>query len=133
MNRCLAFLFALLFASLSVASACTAQGGDWIRFTLEARQGSDQLQASFDDESRGRDRDNDWSTGLAPSQLIGLDLSGFRADGSRPLSFALAREAGRLDCVGHGGRSVASGQCRFSPDAAFVQLLESRGIGRPNR
>ena len=133
MNRCLAFLFALVVATLTVSSACVAAPFEWIHFTLEPERGqSPQLRATFRDQMRERDHNN-WSTGFLPSELVGLDLSGFRAAGSRPLHFALVREAGRLDCSGNGGGSHASGNCSFTPDAAFTQLLASRGIGKPTR
>ena len=130
MTRCLAFIFALLLATLSVASACSASGPDWIRFTLEQERGSQKIRSSFE-EDRGRGTSN-WSTGLLPNQLTGLDTAGFRAAGTRALNFALIREAGRLDCSGQGGNSRASGNCRFTADGAFGQLLESRNIGRPS-
>ena len=50
-----------------------------------------------------------------------------------PLAAALRAEAGRLDCAGNGGASYAAGNCRFTPDADFTQMLEARGIGRPTR
>src|SRR4051812_17940523 len=120
MNRCLAFLFALCFAAISVSSACIAQPSDWIRFTLESeRGGADRIQASFRDEVRDRER-NSWSTGFHPSDFVGLDVAGFRGAGSRPLRFALMREAGRLDCAGNGGGGMAIGNCSFTADAAFA-------------
>jgi hypothetical protein len=132
MNRCLALLCAILFAFVSVSSACMAAPSDALRFTLEPERGNERIHASFRDESREVDRTN-WSSGFVPSELIGLDLAGFRASGTRPLRFALVREAGRLDCAGSGGASHAYGNCTFTPAARFTQLLESRGIGRPSR
>lgn len=132
MNRCLAMLFAVLCASLSVASACTAAPSDWISFTLKPARSNGDIQASFRDEERDRDN-NHWSTNLPPQQLTGLEVAGFRAAGTRPLRFALVREAGRLDCAGQGGNNRATGNCRFTADAAFNDLLATRGIGRPNR
>jgi hypothetical protein len=133
MNRCFAALLALMVASLSVASACTAQTPSWIHFTLDAsRAGKSEIRATFQDESRGR-RDNNWSTGFRPEQLSGLEVSTFRAPGSRPIRFAIVREAGRLDCAGSGGHGRASGNCSFTADPGFTQLLASRGIGRPTR
>ena len=131
MNRFVAFLLALLFASVTVSSACVAAPGYWVRFTLEqSRNGGNDVRATFRNE--GRDRNN-WSTEFRSSQLAGLDVAGFRAGGSRPLNFALVREAGRLACSGQGGGGHASGKCAFTPDPAFTQLLVSRGIGRPTR
>ena len=130
MNRALAFIGALLLAFISVSSACTAAGPQWIHFTLEPeRANSDRIHASFRNEERG-DRENNWSTGFLPSDLVGLDVAGFRGAGSRPLSFAIIREAGRVDCAGHGGESYAAGSCSFTANPAFNELLESRGIGR---
>jgi len=133
MNRTFAMLLALIFATISVSSACVAAPSDWVGFTLEPERGSDgKIHASFHNQDRGRDHNN-WSTGFRPSELIGLDLAGFRSSGTRPLHFALVREAGRLDCSGNGGGSHAYGSCGFAADAGFTQLLESRGIGRPTR
>ena len=131
MNRPLAIIGALLCATVAVSSACMAQNADEVRFTLEpGHRDPGKIHASFRTERAGRD-DNKWSTGFMPSELIGLEVSSFRAPGSRPLHFAIAREAGRLDCAGNGGNSAAIGTCRFAENPAFTQLLVSRGIGRP--
>jgi hypothetical protein len=133
MNRTLALLLALVFATLTVSSACVAAPSEWVGFTLEPERGSDgKIHATFRNQDRGRDHNN-WSTGFRPSELVGLDLAGFRSSGSRPLHFALAREAGRLDCSGNGGGSRANGSCDFTADPGFTRLLESRGIGHPTR
>ena len=133
MNRCLAFLLALVFASLTVSSACVAATGDWVHFILEPEHGGGgKIHATFRDEDGPRYEHN-WSTEFPPSELAGLDLAAFRAAGTRPLRFALVREAGRLDCSGNGGESYAAGNCRFTDDLGFAQLLVSRGIGRPTR
>jgi hypothetical protein len=133
MNRFFALLLALLLTSISVASACTASPTEWVRFNLEpAHQGGGAIKANFRDQNRAND-EHDWSTVFTPSELIGFDASGFRAVGTRPLRFALVREAGRLDCEGQGGSSYAAGNCRLTLDAGFAQFLESRGIGRPTK
>lgn len=130
MNRCLAFLCAVLLASITISSACVAQPTDWIRFTLKSQSGNDRLKASFDREGAGRG-EHEWSTGFRPSDLFGLNLAGFYTPGSRPLGFAVVREAGRLDCSGNGGGGYANGNCRFTADPAFTQALVSHGIARP--
>jgi hypothetical protein len=131
MNRPLAFICALLFAFVSVTSACMAQPTDQVRFTLEPQRSSpEKIRASFRKEENGRN-ENNWSAGFMPSDLIGLEVSSFHAAGTRPLHFAIVREAGRLDCAGNGGGNYASGNCRFTADPAFTQALVSRGISRP--
>ena len=132
MNRCLAFVFALLLTSISVASACTAAPADWVQFKLESEGGGNGIKASFRDEARPN-HENNWSTALSPAELVGLDVSGFRSVGTRPLRFAIVREAGRLDCAGQGGSGYASGNCSMMMDPGFARLLESRGIGQPTR
>jgi hypothetical protein len=132
MNRYLAFFLALVFASISISSACVAAPSDLIHFSLAAERGSDKIQARFRDESRDRHEGN-WSNGFKPSELIGLDVAGFRAAGAHPLHFALVREAGRIDCNGNGGNESAAGDCLFATDPAFAQLLTSRGISQPTR
>ena len=133
MNRCLALFGALLFAFLSISSACTAQSAEWIHFNLEPKPSDPaRIQVSFRSGTRDHS-ENNWETGFLPSDLVGLDVAGFRGAGSRPLRFALIREAGRLDCSGHGGDGYAAGYCSFSANPAFTQLLESRGIGRPTK
>jgi hypothetical protein len=116
-----------------VSSACIAQTGDWVHFTLEPQRSDPaKIRASFRDRDAGADKSN-WSTGFMPSDLIGLEVSSFRASGTRPLHFAIVREAGRLDCTGNGGAAYAAGNCRFTADPAFRQLLVRRGIGQPSR
>src|SRR3954470_4507669 len=132
MNRCLVFFFALCCACLTVSSACIAQPTDWLHFSLEAAREPGEIHADFRGEIDGRDHHN-WSSSFRATDLVGLDLAGFRASGSRPIRFAMIREAGRLDCVGHGGESYAAGNCTVTPDQAFQQLLATRGIGRPSR
>jgi hypothetical protein len=132
MNRFFAMIGALLLAFISVSSACTAAPASLIHFTLEPRSGSDRIHADFRSKNGPRD-DHHWSTEFRPAELSGLDLAGFRGAGNRPLRFALIREAGRLDCSGQGGQSYASGNCSFTADSGFTQLLESRGIRRPTR
>ena len=133
MNRLLAILFAVLCATVSVSSACLAQSADLINFTLQPdRNNSGKIHASFTHEGRSRN-DNSWSSGFMPSDLVGMEVSSFRASGTRPLHFAIIREAGRLDCAGSGGGGYASGNCRFTADQGFTQLLVSRGIGQPTR
>ena len=130
MNRPLAFVLALFLAFLTVSSACMAEPTDWIRFQLESERGNpSKIHANFRNNDNGNAHNN-WSTGFMPSDLIGLEASSFHGAGSRPVHFALVREAGRLDCAGNGGGSFASGNCRFAENPAFAQLLVRRGIGR---
>jgi hypothetical protein len=133
MNRRFALSCAALFTLGVVMPPAGAQPADRIRFSLEPQRGDTvKIRANFRDDNDRADHDN-WSTGFRPSELVGLEVSSFRAAGSRPLHFSIVREAGRLDCAGSGGGDYAAGNCRFTDNPAFTQLLVSRGIGRPNR
>lgn len=131
MYRPLAFICALFVSLVAVSSTCLAQSSDWIRFTLQPQhENSARIEARFHAKERANNDDN-WSTAFMPSELIGLEVSSFHGSGTRPLHFAVAREAGRLDCIGSGGANFAAGNCRFSENPAFRQLLVNRGIGQP--
>lgn len=133
MNRPLALACASVLTIVTLSATAAAQAPDWIRFSLEPQRGDpSKIQADFRDGGNAK-RHNNWSTGFRPSELIGLEVSSFRASGTRPLHFAIVRETGRLDCAGNGGGNRAAGTCRFTDNPGFTQLLVSRGIGRPNR
>jgi hypothetical protein len=133
MTRSFALACASLLTFATLSATAGAQPADWIRFSLEPQRGdSAKIRAEFRDGAKGT-RHNNWSTVFMPSELVGLEVSSFRGSGSKPLHFALVREAGRLDCFGNGGRNTAAGTCRFSENPAFTQLLVSRRIGRPSR
>lgn len=52
-----------------------------------------------------------------------------RAAPGQTLSFALAREAGRISCTGRvEDAAEGSGTCRFDPDPRFAEALTERGI-----
>jgi len=131
MTRLFAFLAAILVSFVAISSA-TASEAEPIHFRLDAaRSSAGRVHASFS-SYRGHDRDNRWSTDFAVRDLAGLDLGRLRAQGNQPVRFALAREAGRLDCAGTGSHSIASGDCRFTVDAGFSNFLVSRGMRRPS-
>jgi hypothetical protein len=132
MNRLLVFLASLSLAFVAIAASTTrAQPASGIRFSLEPeRSRAGEMKVSFRYDERGRS-DNNWSTDFPVTALNGLDPAAVTAPGARPVRFAVVREAGRIDCAGQGGGQYASGDCSFTADPAFLQLLASRGIARP--
>lgn len=129
MTRMLAFVAALLMAAISVSSACVAQSVAPLQFTIEPTSRADEMRVRFRrGDSRGTDS---WSSSFRTSELSGLDLAALRAPGTRPLRFAIAREAGRVDCAGNGGNAMAVGTCSLTPDRGFNDLLAANGIARP--
>ena len=133
MTRILVFLFSLSLAFLTISSVSLAQPSDWISFSLSpGHHDSSRIRAEFRYNGRGHG-ENNWSSDFVPAEFGGLDFAALRAAGSRPIRFAVIREAGRLDCSGQGGDNYAHGNCGFTADPAFAQLLAARGIGRPTR
>ena len=119
MPRVFAFFAALVLSTLLVASAGTASASDTVRFTLEPARKDGEIRASF----RKADRDNhNWSTSFPAGELVGLDISRLRASQNAPLSFAIVREAGRLDCAGNGANSMAVGSCALRCRRGFPQF-----------
>jgi hypothetical protein len=129
MFRMFALVAALLITGLTMASAGLAHFTNDFRFTLRDLPGGRvQLEVRSAESGRGTNSSN----AFAPQELSGLDLEAVRASGSRPVRFAMIREAGRVDCAGNGGHGHAAGRCSFTADPGFANLLVSRGIRRPN-
>ena len=136
MNRAIVFLAATAAAALAVTSACLASPkadrpfrGDQIYFTMTPGQSDGEVRLGL--RSGDARYHNSMSGNFAASELAGLDIARLRSASSVPLTFALVRQAGRVDCAGNARASKAEGDCRFTADAAFSNLLASRGIGHP--
>ena len=133
MNRPLAFLAALLFAAIAVSSACIARTTpEAISFELKPSLQGGKLQLALWDRAGGR-RSHLIGSSYEQRDIAGLDYRAFAASGRNPVSFALVREAGRVECAGTSSNSLATGTCRFSADPSFADYLAARGIARPNR
>ena len=135
MNRALVFLAASAAAALAVTSACLASTNtnhdfraDNIHFTLRPEAGRNEVRLSL---RTGSDGHSSMSSSFGTSELVGVDPAALRSNGPAPLRFALVRDAGRVDCTGTSRNQRADGDCRFSADPAFSDLLAARGIGRP--
>lgn len=129
MHRLFALIAALALTTVAVSSACSASPAGALTFLLEPSGSNGAVQAHF---RKSDERNNSWSSSFEIAQLAGLDLARFRAAGTSPVGFAIVREAGRIDCAGTGGNSLARGACRVTPNDAFLSMLEQRGIGRPD-
>jgi len=103
MNRFVIFVGAVLAASISVASACTAAPSEPISFTLSPERGSDSIQASFSSD-RGRGRADHWSVGRRHRRLRGRGSWRRTVRGLRRLR---GECPGRV--VGRGHRRAAGG------------------------
>ena len=117
-----------LFTLGSAAIAAAAQEGR-IEWSIDRLQRDGKVQLTIDSRWNANSHST-WSNDRAISELSGLGAG--QVTGPRgPVSFALIREAGRLDCGGVAGNGRGSGACSFTPDAGFGSFLQSRGIGMP--
>ena len=129
MTRMLAFVCALLMSAITVSSACVANNGAPLQFTIEPTTKADRVQVRFRRaDNHGTDN---WSSSFPANELVGLDAAALRATGTSPLRFAIVREAGRIDCAGTGGNAMARGSCSMTQDQGFNAFLSANGIARP--
>ncbi|WP_205480869.1 hypothetical protein [Sphingomonas arenae] len=125
MNRPIALLIAVLLTCLGVTSVGFAAEMGQLRFQL-AKSSRDRVQLTLSDGSRST-----FSSSYRSEELQGLVPAAAFGPAAGPVRFALVREPGRLDCTGTASAGASSGDCRFTPDQGFVDLLTRRGIGRP--
>jgi hypothetical protein len=128
MTRTLAFLAAILMTTVTVTSSCLANSPEDLRFTLQpSERRADQVNLSI---RSGREaRHNGMTSSFEVAELTGLDASRLISGG--PVSFALLREAGRVDCAGDASGRKAEGGCRFTADQSFSNFLVANGMQRP--
>jgi hypothetical protein len=128
MTRTFAFFAAVLLTTVTVTSSCFANSPNDLRFKL---QGSEVRgdQVTLQIRSGQDERHNGMTSTFRSADLAGFDPARLNAGG--PLSFALVREAGRVDCSGNASGGTANGACRFTPDAAFSSYLVSSGVRQP--
>jgi len=130
MTRMLAFIAALLLTAITVSSACVASSSMPLEFTIQPARSANSLQVHFD---RAYERGNhNWSSSFRPAELAGLNLAALNGSVTRPLRFAVVREAGRIDCAGTGGNAMARGTCTLAANEQFNRFLQQHGIGRPD-
>ena len=129
MTRMLAFIAALLLTAITVSSACVANSPGVLQFSIEPRN-SGQVHIRFE-RDRNRPHENMWESSFSPAELAGLDAAALNSPGTRPIRFAIARDAGRLDCAGTGGNEMAHGSCSLTADAGFNSFLAQHGVARP--
>ncbi len=128
MTRTFAFFAAVLLTTVTVTSSCFANSPNDLRFKLQASEvRGDQVTLQI--RSGRDDRHNGMTSTFRAADLAGFEPARLNAGG--PLSFALVRDAGRIDCSGNASRGSADGACRFTPDANFSSYLVSNGVRRP--
>jgi hypothetical protein len=128
-------LTALSAAVLTYAiQPAVAQIPDRVEWTIspsgrDGEPGQVQLTIEYRSEN-GRGR-NMWSNTTDLADLAGLSAQQLAGEG--PVRFSMVREAGRFDCEGTARQGRGTGDCSFTPDAAFSAALARRGIGTPSR
>ena len=128
MTRTFAFFAAVLLTTVTVTSSCFANSPTDLRFKLtqsEAR--GDQLNLQI--RSGQDERHNGMTSSFRTGELAGLDVARLNAGGR--VSFALVRDAGRVDCSGNASGRTATGPCRFTADASFNAYLAANGVQSP--
>lgn len=130
MTRMLAFVAALFLTAVTVSSSCLAAGIQPLGFTIEPAGNTDRIQVRF--KRADREGTDNWSSSFRPAELAGLDPAALHGSGTSPVRFTIARDAGRVDCAGTGGNSMARGSCTLTADRGFNDFLAANGIARPS-
>jgi hypothetical protein len=131
MIKPLAFAVVPLLTALTLSSTSLASQATPLRFTIEPSRNADEVELSF--RWDGNDHwNNNWNSSFRMAQLAGLDPAVLNGAAARPIRFAIAREAGRIDCAGTGAHAEARGTCNVTPDADFMSLLSRHGIAQPD-
>lgn len=131
MTKMFALFAALLLGTIALSAAFASNFSAGLQFTIEPSRTSGEIHVDFRHDSDGHH--NNWSSDFRPAELSGLDMAALNGPATRPIRFALIREAGRVDCAGSGGNRMARGDCTVAPDAAFTADLKRRGIGSPTQ
>jgi hypothetical protein len=127
MHRSLALFYALILATVSIASTGLAANTDMLRFEL-SQGGKDRLQLSL---RRNVTPNRSTGSSVELRELAGFDRAALQRQDGAPVGFALVREPGRLDCSGSTARQRANGTCRFAGDPSFISFLVASGVRRP--
>lgn len=105
------------------AAAQNPMTGTWTA-SLSSKENS-KLQLNLERRNEKGNRHQSGQT-YEFSDLQGLSREQVQNGG--PVSFSLVREAGRVDCEGTFQNGKGSGTFRFTPNAAFVSAMRSRGF-----
>ena len=131
MIKPLAFAVVPLLTALTLSSTSLASQATPLRFTIEPSRNADEVELSFRWDGNGH-WNNNWNSSFRMAQLAGLDPAALNGAAARPIRFAIAREAGRIDCAGTGAHAEARCTCNVTPDADFMSLLSRHGIAQPD-
>ncbi len=121
-------LVVLALLASNGGSASIANSTPTIRFGLSERDdGKFQL-----DLERDKPKHQHFSLSFRQVDLPGMNKEALRGPDGMPIRFTLAREAGRLDCVGASKQRRASGTCRLTSDSSFTAFLHASQVARPS-
>ena len=124
---------ATAIASIFAAFLQPAIAADPVEWEISSRtdSGRDNVYLDLRMHSRHGGRMNS-SNQVPLATLDGLSSSSLISPEPSPVSFAIVREAGRLDCTGEVSRGAGTGTCDFTADPAFTAALAARNIETPN-
>lgn len=111
----------LIWIAGTKVTAQNTTSGDWTAHINK----DNKLQLSLERRS-GKSGRNQMGQSYELSEFQGLTREQVQNGG--PVSFSLVREAGRIDLEGSFQNGRGSGTFRFTPNAAFISAMKSRGF-----
>ena len=131
MRLAFAIAFAAVLAPSPNIGIAAEPMPETVRWTVEPTDRVAAGEVQFTLSYRSRGGRSMWSSGIALSELQGLEAADLGARQAAPVRFRIIREAGQFDCAGEAGMGRGEGSCRFDPNEIFAASLVARGIGAP--
>jgi hypothetical protein len=119
-------ILALAFCAMAPGLAQTALAAEELKGTWSIERSNEAGQVHFGVRHRTDRHNNNSEMDQPLTAFTGLDLA---TPGKHDVSFAMMRDAGRLDCEGYVKDGEGAGTFRFTPDAKYAGSMDAIGFG----
>jgi hypothetical protein len=116
---------ALAICVLALGFATAAQAEQNLKGTWSIERSEKAGQVHFGLRHRSENHNSNFENDHPVNAFTGLDLA---TPGKHDVSFAMVRDAGRLDCEGYIKDGEGAGTYRFTPDAKYPAAMRAIGF-----
>jgi hypothetical protein len=118
-------ILALAFCAMALGFTHSALAAEEFKGTWSIERSKEAGQVHFGLRHRSDRNNSNFEMDQPKSAFTGLDLA---TPGKHDVTFAMTRDAGRLDCEGYIKDGEGAGTYRFTPDAKFVASMSAAGF-----